>query len=134
MKRMMALLLMLCMLLAFGAAACAQTVSQDGLTATLTTDKRSYNEGESVSVSLTLGNTTADEIHLTDAYYILPDFLGGGVAPINLHALAAGQSVNLGAVFTVAVPPQAGTLPDTGDGAGQYAHAHRLRARGDHAP
>ena len=82
MKRMMALLLMLCMLLAFGAAACAQTVSQDGLTATLETDKRSYNEGESVCLSLSLQNTTADEIHLTEAYVVLPDLLGGGNMPV----------------------------------------------------
>ena len=116
MKKLSALVLVFILCLT-AAASLAATASQDGLTATLATDKRSYNEGERVSVSLTLENAAADEIHVLDAYYALPDFLGGGVAPIDLHALAAGQSVNLGAVFTVAVPPQAGTLPDTGDGA-----------------
>ena len=114
MKKLSAILLALILCLS-ASASLAATASQDGLTATLVTDKRSYNEGESVSVSLELDNANADDIHLTDAYYVLPDFLGGGTAPIDLNALAAGRSASLGAAFTVAVPPQAGDLPDTGD-------------------
>ena len=113
-KHLSALLLTLILCLT-ACVSLAATVSQDGLTATLVTDKRSYNEGERVSVSLTLDNANADDIHLTDAYYVLPDLLGGGTAPIDLNALAGGRSANLGASFTVIVPNPAGDLPQTGD-------------------
>lgn len=112
MTRLFAVLL--CMLCVFASAAQAATVTKDGLQATLTTDKKAYQAGEQIRVSLTVKNTGEKEMKPVSVSYTLPQMCLSTAAGQQTRSLAGGESVTLSSTITVAANPDA-SVPKTGD-------------------
>ena len=114
MKKFLAVLL--CMLFLGAAAAQAATVTRDGLQATLTTDKKAYQAGEQIRVTLTISNTGAKEMKPVSVSYSLPQMCVSADAGAEQQtaALAGGQSVTLSSTMTVMQTPDV-SVPKTGD-------------------
>ena len=100
MTRLFAVLL--CMLCVFASAAQAATVTKDGLQATLTTDKKAYQAGEQIRVSLTVKNTGEKEMKPVSVSYTLPQMCLSTAAGQQTRSLAGGESVTLSSTITVA--------------------------------
>lgn len=114
MKKFLAVLL--CLLFLGAAAAQAATVTRDGLQATLTTDKKAYQAGEQIRVTLTISNTGTKEMKPVSVSYSLPQMCVSADAGAEQQtaALAGGQSVTLSSTMTVVQNPGL-SVPKTGD-------------------
>ena len=83
MKKLFALLLIGCLLIAPLSASAASTATQDGLEVIIATDKDAYAAGENILVTVTLRNTGVDEITNISIATLLPeglDFVDGDLA------------------------------------------------------
>lgn len=84
--------------------ALAATMVQDGIEATLTTDKENYQQGEEITVTLTVTNTNRTEATNVSLETFLPDHFV--VAENNetakqVTSLKAGETITLQTVCTV---------------------------------
>lgn len=93
----------------------ATSNSQDGLVATLTTDKESYDIDEEISITLTVENTNVVDIENITTEIILPTGLSvsSGTALQDSFTLSAGESI-VNTVVAVVTDATMAT-PDTGD-------------------
>ena len=83
MKKLFALLLIGCLLIAPLSVSAAPTATQDGLEVIIATDKDAYAAGETILVTVTLRNTGVDEITNVSIATLLPeglDFVDGDLA------------------------------------------------------
>lgn len=111
----MALALTVALVLLLPAMAWAATGSQDGLEATLTTDKTQYAIGESVVVRASVKNTNAFPVTDVKLELRLPAgiVLKTGNTSTSTASLAAGESASLSLTGTVTDPSP--VAPPTGD-------------------
>lgn len=115
MKRTIAVLLMLALWLSTALAlpAWAETVTQDGLEVTLTTDRDSYKTGERIRATLTVTNTGSTAFTNVSIDHLVPNGYQAddGEVTRQLQSLDAGTSITLAVTYTAVEV----ALPQTGD-------------------
>lgn len=103
----------------------ATTETQDGLEVTLTTDKESYAQGEKITATLTVKNTTIASMTDVSLESLIPvgfELAKGEAAKKTLSTLRAGESATLAVTFTADAVTENVVIenegsPETGDAA-----------------
>ncbi|MDL2237899.1 leucine-rich repeat domain-containing protein [Christensenellaceae bacterium OttesenSCG-928-K19] len=101
--------------------ALAATGTQDGISAALTTDKASYNAGDTVTVNVKATNTNAFAVPDVKVDITLSDglSLATGLSSIDIGTMAAGETKEYTLTATAAAAATtttSGVSPKTGDG------------------
>lgn len=89
-------------LVCFVVPVCAETLTQDGIEVTLTTDKDSYAQGEKIAVTVTATNTNDTAVSNVSIENLIPDgfqLADGTSATANAVTLEAGETLELNCVY-----------------------------------
>lgn len=92
-------------LVCFVVPVCAETLTQDGIEVTLTTDKDSYAQGEKIAVTVTATNTNDTAVSNVSIENLIPDgfqLADGTSATANAVTLEAGETLELNCVYEAA--------------------------------